>query len=71
MIRSILDASELMIINDISGYPDHEQIPDPAVENCFRDHPRIRAGDDDRKGLLSVLRRFKPHSLGNVANFRA
>ena len=41
MIRSILDASELMIINDISGYPDHEQIPDPAVENRFRDHPRI------------------------------
>ena len=47
MPGGVLNAAELVVVDDIARQPDDEQFPDARREDVLRDDPRIRTGDDD------------------------
>lgn len=55
MAGCIFNAAQLMVVDDISGYPNHKQVADACREDAFGNHPRIGTGDNDRVGMLAVL----------------
>jgi hypothetical protein len=62
----VLDAAQRIIIYEIAGCADDEEVPDALIENNFRRCARIGATDDDRKGVL-VLRSFRAASGDRLA----
>ena len=47
-----LDAADLGGRDDVAGHADHEQVPEPLVEDELRRHARVRAAEHDRERLL-------------------
>ncbi len=64
----VFDAAKDALVDHVPGYPDGEQLPDPAGEDRLRDLPGVRAGHDDREGMLPVFRRIAADPAGNIAN---
>lgn len=52
MRRCKLDAADLRGRDDVARDADHKEIAKSLIEDDLRGHPRIRAPEDDRKGLL-------------------
>ena len=67
MPRRILDAAQLMRIHHIARHANREDVPDTAAKDHFGDNPRIRAGQNRRKGLLALLCRAQPHRRRDIA----
>ena len=57
MVHCVLDAPQRMIIHQVAGSADDEEVPDALIKNYFGRRPRISAPDDDGKGML-FLRGF-------------
>ena len=54
MVCGVFDAPELMIIDHITGDPNHEQISDAYLKYRFRNNSGVRAGNNQSKGILPV-----------------
>src|SRR6516162_7318241 len=74
-IDPVLDASQGMVVDDVTGHSYHEQVPESLVEHDFGWHTRIRATEDDRKRVLtfdefsaSFCRLLASHTEGNHAS---
>lgn len=39
MLNCVLNAAQLMIIDNISGHPDYKQLSDPRRKYTLRNHP--------------------------------
>ena len=67
MAGCIFNAAQLMVVDDISGYPNHKQVADACREDAFGNHPRIGTGDNDRVGMLAVLFGIQAQRSGDIA----
>ena len=67
MTCRVLDAAQLVVIDDVARQPDDEQFPDARRENVLRDDPGVRAGDDDGVGRLALGPCGHPDAAGNIA----
>ena len=63
----ILDAAQLVVVDDVACQPDDEQLPDACREDVLRDDPRIRAGDDNGIGRLALRPGGQPNAAGDIA----
>ena len=54
MLSSIFDAPQLMAVDHVSGYTDHEEVSNACIENDFRNYPGVGAADNDGIGFLPV-----------------
>ena len=54
MAGSVLDAAQLVVVDDVARQPDDEQLTDARREDVLRDDPGIRTGDDDGVGRLAL-----------------
>ena len=48
----VLDASQRIVIHQVAGRPDNEEVTDALIENDFRPRPRICATHDNCKWML-------------------
>ena len=67
MTCRVLDAAQLVVVDDIARQPDDEQLPDARRENVLRDDPGVRAGDDDGVGGLAFGPGGQPDAAGDIA----
>src|SRR6266550_8531389 len=58
MVDCVLDAAQRIVIHQIAGRANDEEVPDVLIENDFGRGARISAADDDGKRML-VLRGFR------------
>ena len=61
MAGRVLDAAQLVVVDDVARQPDDEQLTDARREDILRDDPGIRTGDDDgvdvykRQGMTRIV----------------
>ena len=67
MAGRVLDAAQLVVIDDVARQPDDEQLTDARREDVLRDDPGIRTGDDDGVGRLALRLGGHPDTAGNIA----
>ena len=70
MLRGVLDAAQLVIVDDVARHADHKQLPDPGAEQALRQDAGIGAADHNGIGLLPLLAAFQPQTGGHVAQGR-
>src|SRR5512133_3088760 len=58
MIHRVLDAPKRIVIHQIAGRADDEEVPNVLIENDFGRRPRISAAHNNGKWML-VLRGFR------------
>ena len=61
-----LHAADLRGSHHVPGHADHEQVPQPLVEDDLGRHARIGAAQDDRRGLLARHQLGAPHEAGEA-----
>ena len=64
MAGSVLDAAQLVVVDDVARQPDDEQLTDARREDVLRDDPGIRTGDDDGVGRLALCPCGHPDTAG-------
>jgi hypothetical protein len=55
MLDRVLDATQGIIIHQIAGRADDEEVPDVLIENDFGRRPRIGASNDNGKRMLFLM----------------
>ena len=55
-VHGVFDGADLIGGGDVAGHPDHEEIADALVEDDFRGHPGVGAGEDHRQRVLALGR---------------
>src|SRR6266446_673905 len=66
MVYRVLDASQRIVIHQITGCADDEEVSDVLIKNDFGRRPRISAPHDDREWML-VLRGCRTTSGDGLA----
>ncbi len=56
MVHGVFDGADLIRGGDVAGHPDHKDIADALVEDDFRRHPGVGAGEDCGQGVLALGR---------------
>ena len=64
MVDGIFNAPQAMVVDQVAGRADHEQVADVLVEDQFRRGPRVGTTDDDRKGMLGLGRSARRAAVG-------
>ena len=55
-VHGVFDGADLIRGRDVAGHPDHKDIADALVEDDFRRHPGVGAGEDRGQGVLALRR---------------
>ena len=55
-VHGVLDGADLVRGRDVAGHPDHKNIADALIEDDFRRHPGVGAGEDRGQGVLALSR---------------
>jgi hypothetical protein len=60
VIDCVFNASQVFIVDDVSGDAADEQITETLIKNNLRRHPRIGATDDDGERMLRLCQFCAP-----------
>ena len=62
----VLDAAQLVVVDDVARQPDDEQLADARREDALGDNTAVRAGDDDGIGRLALCPAGMPGAAGDI-----